>query len=93
MNGKPLPASSKEMNAVVTYLQWISKGLPVYADIPWLGPKPMKTTRKPNPTKGKEVYDRKCMSCHGYNGEGSQFGAPLWGEDSFNDGASMAQLA
>jgi|GEM_PF-3897149 len=42
MNGKPLPPDSKEMTAIVTYYQWISKGLPIYADIPWLGIKLIK---------------------------------------------------
>ncbi|MGZ3536343.1 MAG: c-type cytochrome [Thermodesulfobacteriota bacterium] len=93
LNGRALPYDSKEMNAVFTYLHWISKGLPVYADIPWLGLRPIKTAHKPNPIHGKEVYDQKCMSCHGDNGEGTQIAPPLWGKDSFNDGASMAQQA
>ena len=93
LNGRALPYDSKEMNAVFTYLHWISKGLPVYADIPWLGLKPLKTAHKPNPIHGKEVYDQKCMSCHGDSGEGTQLAPPLWGKDSFNDGASMAQQA
>lgn len=93
MNGRALPYDSKEMNAVVTYLQWISKGLPIYGGIPWLGLEPIKIAHKPNLTNGIEVYNQKCMSCHGDNGEGTQFGSPLWGKGSFNDGASMSQLA
>ena len=93
LNGRALPYDSKEMNAVFTYLHWISRGLPIYADIPWLGLKPIKTTYKPNPINGKEVYDQKCAACHGDNGEGTQIAPPLWGKDSFNDGASMAQQA
>lgn len=93
MNGRPLPSDSKEMSAVMTYLHWISKGLPVYADIPWLGLKPFGSTHQPNPTKGKEIYSQKCAACHGDNGQGTPIGPPLWGKDSFNDGASMAQLA
>ena len=42
MNGKPLPADSKEMAAILTYYQWISRGLPIYGDIPWLGLRPLK---------------------------------------------------
>ena len=37
MNGRSLPSDSKEMNAIITYYQWISKGLTIYVDIPWLG--------------------------------------------------------
>jgi len=93
MNGRPLPSNSKEMNAIITYLHWISKGLPIYADIPWLGLKPFESAHQPSPTKGKEVYVQKCAACHGDNGQGTPIGPPLWGKASFNDGASMAQLA
>jgi thiosulfate dehydrogenase len=93
MNGRPLPSDSKEMNAIVTYYQWISKGLPIYADIPWLGLKHIESTHQPSPAKGKEVYGQKCMPCHGGDGQGTPIGPPLWGKDSFNDGASMAKLA
>ena len=92
MNGRPLPPDSKEMNAIVTYLHWISRGLPIYADIPWLGLKPFESTHQPNPTKGKGMYAQKCAPCHGDNGQGTPIAPPLWGKDSFNDGASMAQL-
>jgi len=93
MNGKSLPSDSKEMTAIITYYQWISKGLPIYADIPWLGLKHIQSTHQPNLTKGKEVYDQKCTPCHGNNGQGTQIAPPLWGKDSFNDGAGMAKLA
>ena len=92
MNGRPLPSDSKEMNAIITYFQWISKGLPVYANIPWLGPKFIESTHQPNLAKGKEVLGKKCAACHAINGQGIQIGPPLWGKDSFNDGASMARV-
>lgn len=92
MNGKPLPADSKEMIAIVTYYQWISKGLPIYADIPWLGVKHLKSAHKPDAAKGKQVFAQKCAMCHGDNGQGTPAAPPLWGNDSFNDGAGMHKL-
>jgi thiosulfate dehydrogenase len=92
MNGSPLPADSKEMMALVTYYQWISKGIPIYADIPWLGVKPLKSAYKPDTAKGKQVFAQKCANCHGANGQGTLAAPPLWGKDSFNDGAGMAKL-
>jgi thiosulfate dehydrogenase len=92
MNGKPLPADSKEMIAIVTYYQWISKGLPIYADIPWLGVKHFKSAYKPDAAKGKQVFAKKCAMCHGGNGQGTLAAPPLLGKDSFNDGAGMAKL-
>jgi thiosulfate dehydrogenase len=92
MNGKSLPADSKEMIAIVTYYHWISKGLPIYADIPWLGVHHLKSTYKPDHVKGKQVFAQKCFMCHGGNGQGTLAAPPLWGKDSFNDGAGMAKL-
>ena len=89
LNGKPLPADSKEMTAIITYYQWIAKGLPIYAEIPWLGVKHLKSAHKPDVAKGKQVFAQKCTLCHGDNGQGTPAAPPIWGNDSFNDGAGM----
>ncbi len=93
MNGRPLPSDSREMNAIVTYYQWISKGLPIYAEIPWLGLKHIQSTRPADPSKGRQVFAEQCAACHGTDGQGTQIAPPLWGKGSFNDGAGMAKLA
>jgi len=92
MNGKPLPPDSKEMTALITYYQWISKGVPIYAEVPWLGLPALKGDHTPNPTAGKVVYSEKCAACHGKEGEGNLIGPPLWGPGSFNNGAGMHRL-
>lgn len=91
MNGKPLPPDSKEMTAIVTYYQWISKGLPIYAKIPWLGLKPLQSTHVPDKAQGQKVFVQKCAVCHGPDGQGTAIAPPLWGPQSFNDGAGMAK--
>ena len=93
MNGRPLPEESKEMTAIVTYYQWISKGLPVYAEIPWLGLPHLESTHAPDKAKGGQVFGAKCAVCHGKNGEGTSAAPPLWGDTSFNDGAGMHKPA
>jgi thiosulfate dehydrogenase len=92
MNGRPLPSDSREMNAIITYYQWISKGLPIYAEIPWLGLKHIRSTRPPDPSKGRWIFAEQCAACHGSDGQGTQIAPPLWGSGSFNDGAGMAKL-
>lgn len=92
MNGKRLLPSSREMDAIITYYQWISKGIPVYAKVPWLGIKPIKSEHKPDAEAGHKVFAAKCAVCHGQEGLGSDIAPPLWGPDSFNDGAGMSKL-
>ncbi len=108
LNGKPLPPESKEMTAILTYFHWISKGIPIYADIPWLGLKPLKSGHQPDNTKGKILFAENCARCHGDNGQGGmkqknikseshgnghdENGPPLWGSKSFTHGAGMARL-
>ncbi len=89
MNGQPLPEESKEMTALVTYYQWISKGLPIYAEMPWLGLRHLESTHIPDKAVGAQVFEAKCSVCHGKNGEGTSAAPPLWGDTSFNDGAGM----
>ena len=105
LNGKPLPNNSVEMKAMVTYMQWLSQGIPVGAkvegqglvDIPYLD-------RAADPELGEEVYLENCVACHQQDGSGivnpvaDTFGGayyiypPLWGDDSYNDGAGMYRL-
>lgn len=93
MNGKPLPRDSKEMLALVTYFHWISKGLPVFEPVPWLGLNKLTITTESDPVKGKRVYDTTCAMCHGSHGQGTTTYPPVWGEKSFNTGAGMYQQA
>ncbi|MGE5138829.1 MAG: c-type cytochrome [Rudaea sp.] len=92
-NGKALPYDSKEMTSIVTYLQWISSGVPVYASVPWLGIEKVKSDHKPDKNAGGQVFTTKCSTCHGNQGQGLGDVPPLWGDGSFNDGAGMASPA
>jgi cytochrome c peroxidase len=101
LNGKALAADSREMKAMVAYMNWLSKDMPkdVYG---LLTPKYEGPNRKADVKKGEEVYDRFCMSCHGKNGDGYQSKSSggsgshvvpaLWGANSFNNGAGMNRL-
>ena len=91
-NGKPLPADSPEMRAMVAYLNSLAKdqtpgqpyekrGLVKLPDL------------KGDVEQGKQVYAQTgCAMCHGANGAGMPpMMPPLWGPDSFNDGAGMSK--
>lgn len=102
MNGKPLPINSPEMKAMVTYMHYLSQGVPVGAKVEGQGLTKIKLlNRAADPKKGKAIYEDKCSACHGENGEGvvndEQRGGyyvypALWGDDSYNTGAGMYRL-
>lgn len=92
LNGKPLPEDSIEMEALLAYLAWISHEVMNAAMLPWLGLDPIPSNHFPNPEKGQQIYEQYCQICHGSNGEGTQGVPPLWGGNSFNDGAGMNTL-
>ena len=103
MNGRALPPAGREMTALVAYLKFVSDGRPVGAPTPGRGPGKMpELSRAADPAHGKEVFAQNCAACHGADGLGKRVGTvgdaqgytfpPLWGPDSFNDGAGMDRL-
>ena len=97
MNGKALSYDSAEMNAILSYMQWLSTGVPVGKDVVGRGMGKVNNSLTPDPVHGKQVYADKCALCHGANGEGQKNpqGAtifpPVWGERSYNVGAGLAR--
>lgn len=97
MNGKPLPVESKEMKAMIAYMDWLSKDIPKgqMIDIPIAGL--VDESLVGDTTRGARIYAENCASCHGNNGEGLKdergdiIFPPLWGDESFNIGAGMAR--
>lgn len=94
MNGKALPLDSSEMLALVTYFQWISKDIPIYSKISWLGLPELTSKHIPDPTSGEQIYSAQCAMCHGKDGQGEIDSniPPLWGEHAYNDAAGMNRL-
>lgn len=100
MNGRALPVDSREMKAIVTYLKFLSSGVPVGKEVAGRGmPRIELIGRAADPAKGRAVYEQACVACHGADGQGLADAAtggyafpPLWGPDSYNDGAGMARV-
>lgn len=94
-NGKPLPPNSADMAALEAYMQWISTGIPTGTKAPWIGngsKSELKTfLPKPDIHNGQVIFQQTCSVCHGTNGQGG-VAPPLWGSNSFNAGAGMANL-
>jgi thiosulfate dehydrogenase len=104
MNGRAMPVDAPEMRAIVAYIDFLSTGVPPGQNLPGLGAGKMpELSRAANPERGRPIYANKCAVCHNPDGSGipnsraaPQLGymiPPLWGPESYNDGAGMARLA
>ena len=97
MNGKPLPADSADMKAMVAYFDWMKKETKPQDKVAGRGVGKVDMAIKPNVENGKQVYATQCAVCHGKDGEGLKQAdghfiyPPLWGDQSFNIGAGMAR--
>ena len=90
MNGDPLDPESDAMRDIVAYLAWISRGYPVGSTVQGQGLAKLES-RPADHARGATVYATSCARCHGGDGQGAA-APPLWGEGSYNIGASMSQL-
>jgi len=101
LNGKAIDTAGKEMQAIVAYINYVGSNVEKgkkaegsgFKDLAWLD-------RAADPEKGMAVFTTKCQSCHQQNGEGllnadktEYTYPPLWGNNSFNDGAGLYRLS
>ncbi|HVX49102.1 MAG TPA: c-type cytochrome, partial [Chitinophagaceae bacterium] len=101
LNGKALDTNSVEMHAIYAYLQWLGQDVPKGTAPAGAGmPKLPYIARAANPAAGQKIFMQVCSSCHGNNGQGqlSTTGTgyiypPLWGNESYNDGAGLYRLS
>lgn len=97
MNGKPLGKDTKEMLAMVAYMDNLKSDAKPGQPIPGRGVGKISKNIVPNVSNGKQIYKDQCAVCHGDNGEGikrangSYVFPPLWGKQSFNIGAGIAK--
>jgi thiosulfate dehydrogenase len=101
MNGKKLPEGSRQMKAIVAYMEWLGSDVPGDKIETYKGYARLNIPEVPvDLDKGKEIYTRECAVCHGQDGQGisrpdpsqGYLYPPLWGPDSYNDGAGMHRV-
>ena len=97
----PPTASDREVLALAAYLTWLSRGYDLGDSPRWRGQNTIPSAAlipidKLNPRKGGELFTDRCTSCHGTDGQGVAVGdkrpGPLWGDNSWNDGAGAARV-
>lgn len=104
MNGRKLPRDGVEMDAMVAYIkalseQWMATSLKLRVVV---DPPALRTpARAASLEAGEKVFESRCRVCHGGDGLGLLASSdprrgyifpPLWGDDSFNNGAGMARV-
>ena len=101
LNGKGLDEKSVEMRAMIAYFKWLGKDVekgvtPEGTGLTILIP----LKRAADPVKGKGVYAKHCLVCHGPEGEGFKHPdslewryPPLAGPLSYNVGAGLFRLS
>ncbi|GAA4470095.1 hypothetical protein GCM10023189_58160 [Nibrella saemangeumensis] len=101
LNGKGLDSNSRELKAMVAYINSVGRNVPKGVTpkgagiwkVPYLD-------RAADPRKGRMAYQQKCVACHGAKGEGiarpdgtGYTFPPLWGNHSYNQGAGLYRLS
>jgi thiosulfate dehydrogenase len=100
-SGKPLPLESREMVAILSYLKWINAQI-TPGDRNKKGFENLTVAlpdRAGDVNKGQQLYNDKCLRCHGANGEGqfkpgdsAYLYPPLWGDHAYQPGSSMHRV-
>ncbi|HQU49005.1 MAG TPA: c-type cytochrome [Casimicrobiaceae bacterium] len=100
MNGKPIDIDGEPMRALMAYVAWLSTGVPTGTSVVGRGFRTMPPPASPpDAGRGATLYEQRCASCHGADGGGAALPSggysipPLWGPQSFNDGAGMSHIA
>src|SRR6185312_13468757 len=93
--------TSKEVLAIGAYITWLARGTSMGKNPTWRGQnaidqKALIPVAKIDRQKGEAIFQDRCISCHGMDGQGVQVGdkkpGPLWGPDSWNDGAGASRV-
>jgi thiosulfate dehydrogenase len=91
--GNRLPVESREMQDILAYITYISKGVPIGAKIAGTkGILDAPDTLAADKARGEKLFAEKCAACHGAEGQGQGIYPALWGPKSYSIGASMARL-
>jgi len=88
--GARLPTDSREMQDLVAYFAFISRGVPTGEHVRGEG-LPQMPKLIGDSAKGRQLFVDNCARCHGNTGGGMGLIPALWGAQSFSIGASMAR--
>jgi thiosulfate dehydrogenase len=93
--------TSKEVLALSAYITWLADGAKIGKNPAWRGRNTIPSSNlvpieKLDLRRGEVLFMERCTNCHGEEGQGVAVGdkkaGPLWGPDSWNDGAGAARV-
>ena len=101
LNGQKLDEGSREMRAIITWFKWLGQGIGRDSIPPGVGLTTVPDLdRAADPVRGKLVYEKHCLVCHGKEGAGMKEPddpewkyPPLAGPYSYNTGAGLFRLS
>jgi len=88
--GRALPHDSDALRDIVSYLRFLSYGVPYGAQQAGQGA-PAVSATVGDSTRGAAVYARSCVRCHGADGQGTRLVPPVWGDGAYSIGAGMGR--
>ena len=90
LSGSRVPPDSREMQDLVAYFSYISRGVPTGEHVRGEGLAAMPKLTGDS-ARGRKLFVDNCERCHGSAGAGMGLIPALWGSQSFSIGASMAR--
>jgi thiosulfate dehydrogenase len=101
LNGTALDTNGREMRAILAYMEWLSTGISRGSKPKGTGIMELAFLERPaDPGRGRAIYEGKCASCHGADGQGIKAPEgrtyqypPLWGTHSYNQGAGLYRMS
>lgn len=100
LNGFAPAPDSPEVIALMSYMHFISRGVPIGVNLPGRGLVDIENTGfDPNPTRGLKHFEKYCSVCHQADGSGkrsdngkSYIIPPLWGRHAYNKAAGFNEI-
>ncbi len=101
LNGQTLKEDSKEIKAMIAYIEYIGKDVPKGEEATAAGIYNLEfLPRAADTIEGKKLYNKMCVRCHQANGQGTMdqekieyVYPPLWGDNSYNQGAGLYRIS
>lgn len=101
LNGTALDSTGHEMQAILAYMEWLGTGIARDQKPNGSGIVELAFLNRPaDPERGTAVFEAKCITCHGKDGQGmlkadgrTHLYPPLWGDNSYNRGAGLYRLS